>query len=438
MTACSTTPRPTCGSCPTRWCSRPGPGRAWRCVLEVLGPDGSGVVVPRPSWEYDWFVERAGKHVVELPTRAPEFLPDPERVGPAARRRRHLRRSSSTTRTTRPAACTRGGSSRSSSGSPSKHRVYVLYDSVYQRLDYVGSFVNPAFANPEWRNWVVTLSGLSKMDMFGASTGARACWMVLSDQIRDGRRPGARGPREPLRVAGCDALDARAGLGARGPPEPAGGAAPAVALHARPARLHDRGGRRARPPRRRAHGLRRHVLLAARVPGPRRRVVRAAAQRRPRAGDRAGLGRRVRAPAGRRRRAASRSLPSPAATPASYGTWQRLSYGSRDVSELAVFIDRVRTCLERKGREGAGGGVPAHAPRRADRGRRLGRACTAAGYPALDALDPAAFAAARAQRSSSARRPTALRLTGTKHPDSTSASAAQLARAIDVRPRGRA
>ena len=65
-----------------------------------------------------------------------------------------------------------------------KHRAYVLYDSVYQRLDYVGWFVNPAFANPEWRDWVVTLSGLSKMDMFGASTGARACWMVLSDEIR--------------------------------------------------------------------------------------------------------------------------------------------------------------------------------------------------------------------------------------------------------------
>ena len=65
-----------------------------------------------------------------------------------------------------------------------KHRCYVLYDSVYQRLDYVGWFVNPAFAHPEWRDWVVSLSGLSKMDMFGASTGARACWMVISDQIR--------------------------------------------------------------------------------------------------------------------------------------------------------------------------------------------------------------------------------------------------------------
>jgi aspartate/methionine/tyrosine aminotransferase len=49
-------------------------------VLEVLGADGSGVVVPRPSWEYDWFVTRAGKAVVELPTDAPGFEPDPEQL----------------------------------------------------------------------------------------------------------------------------------------------------------------------------------------------------------------------------------------------------------------------------------------------------------------------------------------------------------------------
>ena len=56
----------------------PGTRAGLAMVLEVLGEDGSGVVVPRPSWEYDWFVERAGKHVVELPTDAPGFLPDPE------------------------------------------------------------------------------------------------------------------------------------------------------------------------------------------------------------------------------------------------------------------------------------------------------------------------------------------------------------------------
>ena len=29
-----------------------------------------------------------------------------------------------------------------------RHRAFVLYDSVYQRLDYVGGFINPAFSNP--------------------------------------------------------------------------------------------------------------------------------------------------------------------------------------------------------------------------------------------------------------------------------------------------
>ncbi|HEX7807717.1 MAG TPA: pyridoxal phosphate-dependent aminotransferase, partial [Thermoanaerobaculia bacterium] len=161
----------------------PGTRSGLAMILEVLGEDGSGVVVPRPSWEYDWFVERAGKRVVELPMTAPGFEPDPDAL------RRLL---------------SRGGISSIILNNPHnptgrvypralveeltsiavEHGVYVLYDAVYQRLDYVDAFVNPAFANPEWRNWVVLLSGLSKMDMFGASTGARACWMVLSDQIR--------------------------------------------------------------------------------------------------------------------------------------------------------------------------------------------------------------------------------------------------------------
>ena len=68
----------------------PGTRAGLAIVLEVLGADGSGVVVPRPSWEYDWFIERAGKKVVELPTTAPGFLPDPHGARPAARPRRHL------------------------------------------------------------------------------------------------------------------------------------------------------------------------------------------------------------------------------------------------------------------------------------------------------------------------------------------------------------
>ena len=68
----------------------PGTRSGLAMVLEVLGADGSGVVVPRPSWEYDWFVERAGKRLVELPTSPPEFLPDPGGAGSAAGAGRHL------------------------------------------------------------------------------------------------------------------------------------------------------------------------------------------------------------------------------------------------------------------------------------------------------------------------------------------------------------
>ena len=55
----------------------PGTRSGLAMVLEVLGEDGSGVVVPRPSWEYDWFIERANKRMVELHTTSPDFLPDP-------------------------------------------------------------------------------------------------------------------------------------------------------------------------------------------------------------------------------------------------------------------------------------------------------------------------------------------------------------------------
>ena len=40
---------------------------------------------------------------------------------------------------------------------------------------------------------------------------------------------------------------------------------------------------------------------------------------------------------------------------AEFGTWQRLSYGSRDVGELEVFIDRVRTPWSAGGWTGPGG-----------------------------------------------------------------------------------
>ena len=74
---------------------------------------------------------------------------------------------------------------------------------------------------------------------------------------------------------------------------------------------------------------------------------------------------------------------------ARYGTWQRLSYGSKDVKELAVFMDRVRARIERQGRLGAGATVPA--PARTPLEAVWSSTCTAEGYDALDGLERAAF-----------------------------------------------
>lgn len=401
----------------------PGTRSGLAIVLEALGPDGSGVVVPRPSWEYDWFVERGGKHVVELPTRAPDFAPDPDELD---------------------RLLSRGGASLLILNNPHnptgvvyprelveelvqvavKHRVFVLYDSVYQRLDYVGSFVNPAFANPEWRDWVVTLSGLSKMDMFGASTGARACWLVLSDQIRDN---------------GVQALEILAHLSAW--------------LVATPSTLAQDW----------ALAALQSPLAGIRQPSPymraRRDYMLGAADGLAHLGvERTDFGGTFYAPLAfpglvgepfvRLRNGVSEravvegavdafefllggavgGIPFTAfagSDPAAYGTWQRLSYGSRDVNELEVVVDRIRSLLEDKGREGAGGGPPA--PRRDD--EIWEGACREDEYPALDALDPAAFAAARRAflANPQSQQP---RVTGTKHPDSTTHRAQLLARAI--------
>jgi phosphoenolpyruvate carboxylase len=61
--------------------------------------------------------------------------------------------------------------------------------------------------------------------------------------------------------------------------------------------------------------------------------------------------------------------------------------------------------------------------------------CTASEYAALDDLDPRAFAEAR-RRFRSSRRPETVRLTGTKHPDSTAHRAGQLERALRFAPEG--
>jgi N-succinyldiaminopimelate aminotransferase len=409
----------------------PGTRAGLAIVLEVLGADGSGVVVPRPSWEYDWFIERAGKKVVELPTSAPEFLPDPAEL------ERLL---------------AKGGISSVILNNPHnptgrvyprelveelvrvavRHRCYVLYDSVYQRLDYVGWFVNPAFAQPEWRDWVVSLSGLSKMDMFGASTGARACWLVISDQIRSN---------------GVRAREILANLSAW--------------LVATPSTLAQDW----------ALAALQSPLALLRRPSPYMRerrdfMLRAADELAPLGVERTDFGGTFYAPLafpgllgepfdrlrnGVHEPAVVRDsvdafelllsggvggIPFAAfagsgATAARYGTWQRLSYGSKDVKELAVFMDRVRARIERQGRLGAGAAPPAVPRTPLD--VVWASTCTARGYDALDGLDREGFQTAR-RRFLEDPRHESLRLTGTKHPDSTTHRAAQLELALQAAP----
>ncbi|HMM33419.1 MAG TPA: phosphoenolpyruvate carboxylase [Thermoanaerobaculia bacterium] len=409
----------------------PGTRSGLAMVLEVLGADGSGVVVPRPSWEYDWFVERAGKTLVELPTTPPEFLPDPKELD---------------------RLLGKGGISSVILNNPHnptgrvyprelvealvrvavKHRCYVLYDSVYQRLDYVGWFVNPAFADPEWRDWVVSLSGLSKMDMFGASTGARACWLVLSDQIR------ANGIRAREILANLSAW-----------------------LVATPSTLAQDW----------ALAALQSPLASLRRPSPYMRerrdyMVKAADDLAPLGVTRTDFGGTFYAPLafpglvgepfdrlrnGVRERAVvedsvdafelllsggAGGIPFVAfagSDAARYGTWQRLSYGSKDVKELTVFIDRVKARIEAQGRLGSSApAAQAAATPLADVWESI---CTASGYAALDGLDPEAFSKARTEFLKAPRHE-ALRLTGTKHPDSTTHRAEQLDRALRAAPPG--
>ena len=409
----------------------PGTRAGLAIVLEVLGADGSGVVVPRPSWEYDWFIERAGKRVVELPTAAPEFLPDPHALD---------------------RLLAKGGISSVILNNPHnptgrvyprelveelvrvavRNRCYVLYDSVYQRLDYVGWFVNPAFANSEWRDWVVSLSGLSKMDMFGASTGARACWMVISDQVR------ANGVRAREVLANLSAW-----------------------LVATPSTLAQDW----------ALAALQSPLAALRRPSPYMRerrdfMLAAADELAPLGVERTDFGGTFYAPLafpglvgepfdrlrnGVHERAVVKNsvdafelllaggvggIPFAAfagsgETATRYGTWQRLSYGSKDVKELAVFMDRVRRCLEMRGRLGAGAAAPAVPRTLLD--EVWASTCTRSGYDALDGLDRAAFETAR-RRFLEEPRLESLRLTGTKHPDSTAHRAEQLERALFAAP----
>jgi len=382
----------------------PGTRSGLAMVLEVLGEDGSGVVVPRPSWEYDWFIERAGKRIVELPTAAPEFLPDP-----AALRRLLARGGISSVILNNPHNPTGRVFPRALVeelvGIAVEHGVFVLYDAVYQRLDYIDAFVNPAFANPEWRDRVVLLSGLSKMDMFGASTGARACWVVLANaQAREvianlsawlvatpstlaqdwavaalqSPLAGLRRPSPHMRARRdfmIEAADALAHLGVVRTEYDGTFYAP-LAFPGLVGETFDRlrNGLWERATVRTSEDAF-DFLLAGGVGG----IPFAAF-------------------------AGSES--------SRYGTWQRLSYGSKDVKELAVFMERVRACIERQGRLGSS------APR----------------IHPLDELDTASFVAARREFLEQHTNGEALRLTGTKHPDSTAHRAEQLARALASAP----
>ncbi|MBK8598461.1 MAG: phosphoenolpyruvate carboxylase [Holophagales bacterium] len=414
----------------------PGTRSGLAMVLEVLGADGSGVVVPRPSWEYDWYVERAGKKLVELPTSAPGFLPDPKDLdrllGKGGISSVILNNPHNPTGRVYPRALVE-----ELVRAAVKHRCYVLYDSVYQRLDYVGWFVNPAFAEPEWRDWVVSLSGLSKMDMFGASTGARACWMVISDQIRSN---------------GVRAREILANLSAW--------------LVATPSTLAQDW----------ALAALQSPLAILRRPSPymterRDFMAKAADELAPLGVERTDFGGTFYAPlafpglvgepfdrlrGGIHERAVVKDsvdafelllsggvggipfIAFAGSDAARYGTWQRLSYGSKDVKELSVFIDRVRARITKQGRLGSSAPAPS-APTAGPLPSILDAVwesvCTADGYGALDGLDPKAFAVARAAFLKNPRHET-LRLTGTKHPDSTTHRAEQLRRALDAAPAG--
>ncbi len=384
----------------------PGTRSGLAMILEVLGEDGSGVVVPRPSWEYDWFVERAGKHIVELPTTAPEFLVDPDAL------RRCLERGGiSSIILNNPHNPTGRVYPRALIeelvGIAVEHGVFVLYDAVYQRLDYVNGFVNPAFANAEWREWVVLLSGLSKMDMFGASTGARACWMVISDHIRANgvRAREAVGNLSAWLIATPSTLAQDWALAAL--------QSPLAALRRPSPYMRARRDFMAAAADNMAHlGIERTdfagtfyaPLAFPGLVGERfdrlrngvweRAVVRTSAD----AFDfllAAGVG----------------GIPFAAfagSDHSRYGTWQRLSYGSKDVKELAVFMERVRAAIERQGQIGS----------------------TPPPIHPLDQLDRQAFAEGRQRFLSQPPQPEWPRITGTKHPDSTAHRAEQLARAL--------
>ena len=308
----------------------------------------------------------------------------------------------------------------------------MLYDSVYQRLDYVDWFVNPAFASPEWRNYVVSLSGLSKMDMFGASTGARACWLVISDQIR------ANGVRAREILANLSAW-----------------------LVATPSTLAQDW----------ALAALQSPLAALRRPSPYMRerrdfMLRAADELAPLGIERTDFGGTFYAPLAFPGSSVSRStacatactkrpscaIPSTPSSSCCRAAWAAFrSPRSRAARTARIATARGNGCrtARRTSRNlrcswtafaHASNTRAASAPRaalpeatRSANDEVWESTCTADGYGALDALESKAFAAARRAFLENPRHED-LRLTGTKHPDSTTHRAEQLERAMGAAP----
>ena len=223
----------------------PGTRAGLAFVLEVLGADGSGVVVPRPSWEYDWFVERAGKTVVDLPDLGARVPPRPGGARPAPAQGRdllrHPQQPAQPDRARLPARPRRGPGAGGGEAPLLRPLRLGLPAARLRRLVRQPGLRPPRVA----RLGRLALRPLEDGHVRRLDRRPRLLARHLRPDPRE-RRAGPRDPREPLRLARRHPLDARAGLGARRPPEPARGAAPALALHARAARLHGAGRGRAR------------------------------------------------------------------------------------------------------------------------------------------------------------------------------------------------
>ena len=291
-----------------------------------------------------------------------------------------------------------------------RHRCYVLYDSVYQRLDYVGRFANPAFATRSVRPGHFVVGPVENGDV----RRVHRTGLLAGDVGPDApRRPGPRDFRQPLRLARRHPVDTGAGLGA--PPLDS----PLAALRRPSPYMRERCDFMAAAAdpiaplgvERTDFGCTFYFLLAFRAWTG---TVRTAAQRFSREGDVVPqFCRRVRIPP--HRRCGRHSVhgfrwggdPRTAMGPGNGPS------GLKDVKELGAFIDRARARIERQGRLDS---VRRRCrPRAPPRSKRItsGRTPAPAAYAAFYDVD-LAFAAARgAAAPTRGRGP---RLTGTNTP----------------------